>query len=101
MLWAGADPYSKGPDSWHEDPDLEENLSALELAACFEHFDILNLKKIRLDPANPELKGLLLEACHAKKSDFLEKLLEKGFKPEEYENSGTALIQALSPFLFL
>jgi hypothetical protein len=29
----------------------------------------------------PELKGILLEACHAKNSDFLEKLLKKEFKP--------------------
>ena len=95
MLWAGADPYTKGPDSWHEEPDPEEDQNALELAACFEHFDIFNLKQIRLDPGKPELKGILLEACRAKNSNFLEKLLKKGFNPGEYENSGTPLIQAL------
>ncbi|MFO7557332.1 MAG: hypothetical protein R6X10_00765 [Desulfobacterales bacterium] len=95
MLWAGADPYTKGPDSWHEDPDPENDQNALELAACYEHFDIFNLKKICLDPTKPELKGILLEACSAKKSNFLEKLLKKGFNPSEYENSGTPLIQTL------
>jgi len=95
MLWAGADPYTKGPDSWNEDPDPENDQNALELAAGYEHFDVFNLKQIRLDPDKPELKRILFEACHAKKSDFLEKLLKKGFKPGEYENSGTPLIQSL------
>ncbi|MFC1828042.1 ankyrin repeat domain-containing protein [Thermodesulfobacteriota bacterium] len=94
-LWAGADPYAKGPYSWHEDPDPECDQNALELAAGYEHFDIFNLKNIRLDPTKPELRGILLEACRAEKSDFLEKLLKKGFNPGEYENSGTPLIQTL------
>lgn len=95
MLWVGADPESKGPYCWSEDPDPEYDRNALELAAFYEHFEIFNLKPIRLDPAKPELKEVLLEACRAKKSDFLNKLLKKGFKPCEYENSGTPLIQAL------
>lgn len=94
-LWAGADPYAKGTDSWHEDPDPENDQNALELAAGYEHFDVFNLKNIRLDPTKPELSSILLEACRAKKSDFLEKLLKKGFNPGEYENSGTSLIQTL------
>jgi ankyrin repeat protein len=95
MLWADADPYAKGPDSWNEELDPEEDRNALELAAYYEHFDVFNLKQIRLDPMKPKLKDLLLGACHAKKSDFLQKLLEKGFNPGEYENGGTALIQTL------
>jgi len=95
MLWAGADPYVKGPDCWDEEPDPEEDQNALELAACFEHFDIFCLKQIRLDPTEDECKGVLLEACRAKNSNFLEKLLNKGFNPGEYESSGTPLIQVL------
>lgn len=95
MLWAGADPYAKGPESFNDEPDPENDQNALELAAGYGHFDVFNLKKIRLDPSKPELKGLLSEACYAKKSDFLKKLFEKGFTPEEYENSGSSLIQAL------
>ena len=95
MLWAGADPYSKGPDSWNEDPDLENDQNALELAVSYEHFDVFNLKQIRLDPTKPELKEILFEACHANNSDFLKKLLKKGFNPGDYDKSGTPLIQAL------
>ena len=94
-LWAGADPYAKGPDSWPENPDPENDQNALELAAGYENFDVFKLKKIRLDPANSNLTGILLEACRAKNSNFLEKLLKKGFNPGEYKNNGTPLIQAL------
>jgi len=48
-----------------------------------------------IGPANSDLIGILLEACRAKNSNFLEKLLKKGFNPGEYENNGTPLIQAL------
>ena len=95
MLWAGADPYAKGPAYWDEEPDPENDQHALQIAAGYEHFDVFRLKKIRLDPTNAELKGLLLEACRADKSDFLEQLLKRGFNPLEYENSGTLLIQTL------
>jgi ankyrin repeat protein len=95
MLWAGADPYAKGPDFCHELPDPENDRNALELAAGYRHFDIFNLKKISLDPNKPELKGLLLEACYAKDSEFLESLLLKGFNPGAYKNCGSALIQTL------
>jgi ankyrin repeat protein len=95
ILWAGADPYAKGPDSWDEDADPEIDRNALELAAGYEHFDVFGIKKIHLDPARPELKEMLWEACHAKNSEFLEKLLQKGFNPGGYEDSGSPLIQSL------
>ena len=47
-LWAGADPYAKGPETWDEDPDPENDQNALELAAGYEHFDIFNLTAVRL-----------------------------------------------------
>ena len=83
MLWAGADPYAKGLNTLYKDPFMEEDRNALELAAKNEHFDVFNLKQIRLDPANPALKGLLLNACYTEKSDFLEKLLEETIKQLE------------------
>jgi hypothetical protein len=94
-LWAGADPYAKGPDSWDLDSDPDDDQNALGLAAHYGHFDVFNLKKIRLDPSKPELQRILLGACHAKKSHFLGKLLKKEFDPGKYEDRGIPLIQAL------
>ncbi len=53
MLWAGADPESKGPYCRHEDPDLEYDRNALELAVFYEHFEIFNLKPIRMASPRP------------------------------------------------
>ena len=64
-LWADADPYCKGPDYWDEDPDPENDQNALELAAGYEHFEVSNLKKIRLDPTKPELNGILLSEAQS------------------------------------
>ena len=94
MLWAGGDPYAKGQDSPF-DPDSDDEYSnALELAALYDHFEIFNLKAIRLDPSHPGAGELLRNACYSKDSSILKKLLEKGFSPRELEDKGTSLIQS-------
>jgi hypothetical protein len=95
MLWAGADPYAKGPDSPDSEPDFEWDRNALELAAEYEHYDVFKLKAIRLDPKHPDCQELLQLACYADKSDFLRELLDKGFNPNDSGNSGSSLIQSL------
>jgi ankyrin repeat protein len=94
MLWAGADPYAKGPASPGEDPDPDEDNNALELAAFFGHSDIFKLKILRLDPKRPGADSLLRSACHAEEADILKILLEKGFDPKEREDIGSSLIEA-------
>ena len=54
LLWAGADPLEKGPSEPYEDPDPEEDNTALELAALFGHYDIFKLERIHLDPKHRE-----------------------------------------------
>jgi hypothetical protein len=95
MLWAGADPYAKGPDSWDDEPDPDEDLNALEFAALYENFDVFKLKQIRLDPNHPDSQGILRKACRADNCDFLKELLDKGFSPSEQEDRGTSLVQSL------
>ncbi len=95
MLWAGADPYAKGPSSPWDEPDPEEDNNALELAALLGHSDIFKLKGLRLDPRRPEAEALLLLACHPEKADILGILLDKGFSPKEQEDRGSSLIEAI------
>jgi len=96
LLWAGADPYEKGPDSAYNDGDYpEEDHNALELAALFGHFEIFKIKRIQLDPKHPRAKELLHMACHGGKADLLRELLARGFNPQEFENEGSPLIQTL------
>ena len=98
MLWAGANPYSKGPVDG-EEPDPESDSSAVELAALHGHFDVFKLKNIRLDPTLKDAHELLRNACFAEKADFLKELLDKGFNPNDQENGGSSLISSLLGYM--
>ncbi|NWG04302.1 MAG: ankyrin repeat domain-containing protein [Syntrophaceae bacterium] len=95
MLWAGADPYAKGPDSPDRKSDPEADASALELAAIYDHFDIFKLRQVRLDPNKPGACDLLRSACYSEKPELLKKLLGSGFNPQSMEDRGSSLIQCL------
>jgi len=94
LLWAGADPNTKGPDS-PQDDDFESFSSALELAAMRGHFDVFKLKKIRLDPKQSTAEDLLRNACYGRKPELLKMLLDNGFSPRELQDRGSSLIQSL------
>jgi hypothetical protein len=95
LLWAGADPFAKGPDPDYpdEDPDPEEDLCALEYAALYKNFDIFKLKKIRISTDHPIASTLLQSACWADEADFLVELLDQGFKTVDQKDHGSSLIQ--------
>ncbi|MGM0427885.1 MAG: ankyrin repeat domain-containing protein [Thermodesulfobacteriota bacterium] len=99
LLWAGADPFAKGPDSPDEDPDPEEGLCALEYAALYKHFDIFKLKNIRISPDHPIASDLLENACRADKADFLVELLNQGFNPADEKDRGSSLIETCLHYL--
>ncbi len=93
LLWAGADPFAKGPDSPDLDPDPDEDLCALEYAALYQHFEVFKLRKIRISPDHPIAIDLLRTACRADKADFLVELLDQGFTPIDQKDHGSSLIQ--------
>jgi hypothetical protein len=95
MLWAGADPYAKGPASPEDKPDPEEDLNALQLAALYGQYEIFKLKMVGLDPNRPDALELLRYACHGGKGDLLKMLLDRGFDPKEQEEGGSRLILSL------
>jgi|GEM_PF-3355084 len=50
LLWAGADPYDESSD-WPDDgEEHDEGTSALTYAALYQHFQIFNLRGIKLRP---------------------------------------------------
>ncbi len=93
LLWAGADPYTKGPHSPNDEP--EDHVSALELAALYGHIDVFKLKGIHLDPSMPGSLDLLTNSCFGDKADLLRKLLEKGFSPKDIPDKGTSIIESI------
>ncbi len=94
LLWAGADPFAKGPGSPEDEPDPDEDLCALEYAALCGRFDVFKLGKIKVEPDHPIAIELLRSACMSKKADFLIDLLAQGFKPQELKDQGSFLINA-------
>jgi hypothetical protein len=93
LLWAGADPYVKGPDSPEAEPDPDEDICALEYAALYKHFEIFKLKQIRITPEHPIAQELLRNACRAENADFLIDLIKQGFKPAQQQDRGSSLIR--------
>lgn len=94
LLWAGADPFAKGPDSPDAKPDPEEDICALEYAALYRHFDIFKLKQIKITHEHPIFNELVRNACRADKADFLIELLKQGFNPANQKDLGSSLIGA-------
>jgi hypothetical protein len=94
MLWAGADPYCKGSDIPGEETDEDEDLSALEFAALYENYDVFMLKQIKLDPSHPIAKQLLWAACTNDRADLFKELIDRGYDPKSFEDTGSSLIQS-------
>jgi hypothetical protein len=102
MLWAGADPWTRGPDRLDdaddEDADEDgEHANAVELAITRGNLEVLRQKKLLTAPdvARPETLRILEEACHAPDSQALSLLLERGYSPELLPDHGTAAITSL------
>jgi ankyrin repeat protein len=93
LLWAGANPYAKGPEDPGDSP--EEYSSALEVAAFNGHFKIFKLKSIHLDPKSPAAHDLLRHACYSDSADILIELLKMDFDPRELPDKGTSSIESL------
>jgi len=95
-LWAGADPFSRGPDaeSQVDDDDPDERMNALEYAALYEHWAVFKIKKIQLNPDDPRLSRLLEHVSWGGGYELLASLLEKGFNPNDQANGGSSQIQS-------
>ncbi|MBU0714218.1 MAG: ankyrin repeat domain-containing protein [Verrucomicrobia bacterium] len=99
MLWAGADPYSKGLDSPEADPDPDYDKNALELAAFYEHFEVFKFKKIRLDAKHEHAHGLVRMACYNETAELLNHLLELGYPVNDQKNGGSSYIELLLNYM--
>ena len=96
MLWAGGDPYSRGPEIPDEEPDPDEEYwNALELAAFHGHSEIFKMKQIKLDTSRTDTRRLLRNVCWKGGADLLKELLDKGFNPVDQDDGGSSLIQHL------
>jgi len=94
MLWAGADPYSPGPESPNAKTCPEnEGYSALALAALHRHYEVFQLKKVKIDPHHPTMQVVALWSCHRQGMDLLMKLLGLGMPVNDQDNGGCSLLR--------
>lgn len=94
MLWAGADPYSVGPEEPDADPsDEDSGCSALAFAALYGHFEVFQQKQLKLNVEHPALRQVAQYSCSREGMDFLKLLFERGLKVNDQENGGSSLLQ--------
>jgi hypothetical protein len=86
LMWAGADPRSRGPTVEDMD-DSEWSTTALHEACESRNIEVL--KRFRPDPSD-DLAGMLERAAHRANSGALEHLLALGANPNDKPDGGSS-----------
>lgn len=98
LMWAGADPRSKGSTLDEEYFDESEFSTALDEAAYAK--DVQILKRLKPDARRDDLDSLLVKAASFGRFATVQYLLDLGAKPNDKPHGGsTALEEALSSSL--
>jgi ankyrin repeat protein len=90
LLWAGANPRSRGPDlddRWADDPEC--HTTALKEACSKGNLEVL--KKLKIDPHTDDLSELLSSAALTSK-EAIEYLLSLGAKTNDKPNGGSSAL---------
>ncbi|MBA3484340.1 MAG: hypothetical protein H0T51_21260 [Pirellulales bacterium] len=95
LLAAGADPYSHGVYHFDSEQDAATSFSALDLAALHGHFEVFELKRLRLDPRHSALRSTMHYSCKEGGFGLVERLLQAGLEINDQENGGCTTIQSL------
>jgi ankyrin repeat protein len=91
LLWAGANPRTRGPDLDERWADDSECHTTALLEACSKgHIEVL--KKLKIDPKGDNLSELLLEAVFAPSTEVMTYLFTLGAEPNAKANGGSAAL---------
>ena len=100
MLWAGADPSTRGalgpPHPARDSQDEEFGLSAFEYAATGEHYSLLEMPKILDRLRGPLLPEFLCSLIEGEGIALLERLLDTGVDPNAGEEGCPAIRACLA-----
>ena len=91
LLWAGANPRSRGPtldDRWADDPDCYT--TAFQEACSKGNLEVL--AKLKLNPQTDNLSELLASVSGADSSEMLHHLLRLGANPNDKSNGGSSAL---------
>jgi hypothetical protein len=95
MLWAGADPYSVGPDEVEIEQDTECYECALKIAVWKNLDWVFDMKQVKLHPDKASSKDIFDAVCYAKCITIFEKLLDAGFADIQTQAEQTELISTI------
>lgn len=91
MLWAGADPRSRGPEALERTPDDEDCFTtALESVCCCDNLEVV--KKLKPDRTLDDLEQMLCTAALFKNKALISYLLDLGANPSDKANGGSSAI---------
>jgi hypothetical protein len=91
LLWAGANPRSRGPtmeERWADDPEC--HTTALQEACSKGSLEVLT--KLKPDSRTDNLAELLSSAATANSKETIEYLLKLGAQPNDKENGGSSAL---------
>jgi ankyrin repeat protein len=91
MLWAGANPRSRGPTLYKDYTDDPECFTTAIREATYSG-NIEVLKKLKPDPSRDDLNDLLHCAALLGRKEALSYLLEIGAKPNDKPNGGSSAL---------
>lgn len=106
LLWAGADPWERGPEEVRECCEVAAGVeeeeacyhrNAIELAVSRRHLEVLEKTKLIRppDPKRPESMSLLEDIWFRPDSHVVTLLMEKGHTPRHLADGGNSLIGQL------
>lgn len=92
LMWAGADPRSKGPSlhEWSDETDADAFTTAIEEACSSGRLDIL--KRLRIDPKKDDLREPLNHAGWSCDEHLIKYILELGVNPNDKPNGGSGAL---------
>jgi len=91
LLWAGANPRSRGPaldDRWADDPEC--HTTALQEACSRGRIEVLT--RLKPDPRTDNLGELLSNAASANSKETIQYLLKLGAPPNDKDNGGSSAL---------
>ena len=94
LLWAGADPLSRGEDDPEQESDDESGgMSALSFAALYNHYELFELKAVKACLGSPAAAQIIDYLDGPGTGPVLASLLKRGLDPNNNQRGGSKAIQ--------
>ncbi len=96
LLWLGADPFKPGSEQYDDRRRHPgEGISAIAFAALYEHFDVFELKQLKINVCHPSIRQIIHYLNEGGEAfELLKRWLEQGLPPNDQANGGSSVLQS-------